>query len=489
VKNRILSISLAIVLALTVGLIACGGEEVPEITEYNLTISSTEGGSVTTPGEGTFTYDEGADVNLVAKADEGYEFVTWTGDVADVADTEDSTTTIMMKNDCSITANFAVKQYSLVIHSTEGGSVTTPGENAYTYDKGEVVNLAAVADEGYQFINWTGDVSTVGDVNAASTSITMNGGYSITANFVGVIRDWYDLAAIINNVDGSYVLMNDLDSASPGYWGVASTTANYGMGWQPIGAPHNPFTGSLDGQGYEIRDVFIDRPNEGGVGLFKYVGVSGVVKDIDMVNITVTGWYAVGSLVGWNDGTVSDSYAAGMVSGYLWVGGLVGSNEWGGHVSNSCSASSVTGNTHVGGLVGVNSGLGIVSNSYSAGRVTGIECVGGLVGSNGDDGAVSNCYSTGTVTGDTHVGGLIGHSYFETGEGTVSDSFWDTQTSGQATSDGGIAKTTAETKSIATFSGAGWNIAAVANPGTRNPACIWNIVDGQTYPLLSWEPV
>jgi hypothetical protein len=71
---------------------------------------------------------------------------------------------------------------------------------------------------------------------------------------------------------------------------------------------------------------------------------------------------------------------------------------------------------------------------------------------------------------------------------TVGNSFWDSQTSGQSNSAGGTGKTTAEMKSIATFSGAGWNMIAVANPGTRNPAYIWNIVDGQTYPFLSWQP-
>jgi hypothetical protein len=105
-KNRIISISLAVVLALSAGLIGCGGEGAPEITEYTLTISSTEGGSVTTPGEGTFTYDEGADVNLVAEAGEGYVFYRWIGDVGTVADVEDATITITMNADYIITASF-----------------------------------------------------------------------------------------------------------------------------------------------------------------------------------------------------------------------------------------------------------------------------------------------------------------------------------------------------------------------------------------------
>lgn len=66
-KNRMILVSLAIILAISVGLIGCGGEEAPEITKYNLTISSTEGSSVTTPGQGTgsFTYDEGEVVRIL----------------------------------------------------------------------------------------------------------------------------------------------------------------------------------------------------------------------------------------------------------------------------------------------------------------------------------------------------------------------------------------------------------------------------------------
>ncbi len=99
--------SLAVVLSLSVGLIGCGGEGVPEITEYNLTISSTEGGSVTTPGEGTFTYDEGTTVDIVAEANEDYHFVNWTGNVGTVTNVEDATTTITVESHYSITANFA----------------------------------------------------------------------------------------------------------------------------------------------------------------------------------------------------------------------------------------------------------------------------------------------------------------------------------------------------------------------------------------------
>jgi len=74
--------------------------------EYDLTISSTEGGSVTTPGESTFAYDTGTLVDLVATPDADYEFIAWTGNVSTIADVNDSTTTITMLDNYDITANF-----------------------------------------------------------------------------------------------------------------------------------------------------------------------------------------------------------------------------------------------------------------------------------------------------------------------------------------------------------------------------------------------
>jgi hypothetical protein len=292
------------------------------------------------------------------------------------------------------------------------------------------------------------------------------------------IRDWYDLDDIRDNLRGYHILMNDLDSTTAGYTELASETANQGKGWQPIETWGHPFKGSFDGQGYEIRDLFINRPDESGVGLFGYVGVGGVIKNVNVVNATVTGGRYVGGLGGENKGTVSNSYSSSNVNGRFGIGGLMGDN-WG-SVSNSYSTGSVTGKWLVGGLVGDN--WGSVSNSYSTGSVTGTEFkVGGLVGFN--FGTVSNSYSTGSVSGsDEYVGGLVGDNY----HGTVSNSFWDTETSGQATLDGGTGKTTAEMKSIATF--LAWDIIAVDNPSIRNPAYIWNIVDDETYPFLSWEP-
>lgn len=74
--------------------------------------------------------------------------------------------------------------YSLMLGSTAGGSVTSLAEGISTHATGEIVSLVAGADEGYEFCEWAGDVSTIANVNSASTTITMNGNYSIIANFL-----------------------------------------------------------------------------------------------------------------------------------------------------------------------------------------------------------------------------------------------------------------------------------------------------------------
>jgi uncharacterized protein YkwD len=155
-------------------------------SQYSLSISSTTGGSVTTPGAGTFTRDAGTVVSLVASPASGYQFVNWTGNVGTIANVNAASTTITMSGAYSITANFQPipsGQYNLTISSTTGGSVTTPGAGTFTRDAGTVVGLVATPATGYHFVNWTGDVGTVANVNAASTTITMNGSYSVTAVF------------------------------------------------------------------------------------------------------------------------------------------------------------------------------------------------------------------------------------------------------------------------------------------------------------------
>jgi preprotein translocase subunit YajC len=192
-----------VAVALVVGMVGCVG------IKYNLITTSTEGGSVTTPGEVTSTYDEGTAVELVAEAEEGYHFVEWTGAVGTIDDVKDATTTIIMDGDYSITAKF-VAVYNINISSTSGGSVNTPGEGNFTYDEGTMVNLVATPLSGYLFINWTGNVDTIANVNFASTTITINDHYSVTANFRQITTEQFNLT--VSSSDGGSVTIPGEDT-------------------------------------------------------------------------------------------------------------------------------------------------------------------------------------------------------------------------------------------------------------------------------------
>jgi len=168
----------------------------------------------------------------------------------------------------------------------------------------------------------------------------------------------------------------------------------------------------------------------------------------------------------WSSCAVSNAaYAEG-------VGGLVGSHS--GLIDRCYAIGDVTAPSAtwaVGGLVGYSSS-GDVRDSYARGAVTGDSYVGGFIGYVYGGNTLDNCYSTGLVTGDptNHTGGFAGGN-----AGTITDCFWDTQTSGQATSDGGTGKTTAQMKNKVTFMDADWDFDT-----------IWNICAGvnSDYPCL-----
>jgi hypothetical protein len=184
-----------ITVALIAGIVGC---EPTLAQQYDLTIASTAGGSVTMPGEGVFSCDICVLVNLVATPSSGYQFVNWTGNVSTIANVNAAITTITLNGDYSITANFEAipaGQYSLAIASSGCGFVNTPGEGIFDYDKGTVVELMANIVGDNAFVEWTGDVSTIADVKDTTTTITMHGNYAITATFYCVTSCYIATAA------------------------------------------------------------------------------------------------------------------------------------------------------------------------------------------------------------------------------------------------------------------------------------------------------
>ena len=359
-----------------------------------------------------------------------------------------------------------------------------------------------------------------------------------------IITDVTELQAMENDLTADYALGNNIDASATSGW-------NGGLGFEPIGKTASKFTGSFDGKGFTINNLFIDRPTLAGVGLFGLTDESGEIKNVGIVDCDITGKGATGALVGQHDvvaGKISNCYSTGTVTGHgLGVGGLLGTCY--GNIEDCYSTCSVTGVgganaiSIIGGLVGGLQFELTITRCYSTGAVTvtsddDIQDVGGFIGSTGNaalkkcyatgdvsvtagartreiggfigsylanaplancyargaitvsavnttwggiggfvgivndvDSIIDDCYSTGSLTvtgGVPDIGGFCGDNF-----GTITNCFWDTITSGQATSDGGTGKTTTEMKTLATFTDAKWNFTSV-----------WSIDAGLSYPVL-----
>ena len=184
----------------------------------------------------------------------------------------------------------------------------------------------------------------------------------------------------------------------------------------------------------------------------------------------------MGGLVGYNVGSITTSYANGIVDGNSHVGGLIGNNY--GDLVACYAGCNVRGISYVGGLAGYSSSYRAdISNCGAVGDVNGNSYVGGLAGST--DGQISNSYSAAVVSGTSYVGGLAGRN-----NGYCTNCFWDIEASGKnngvgaGSSYGITGKTNAEMKILSTFTSADWDIADMN--GIDNDWLM--LADGQDYP-------
>ncbi len=378
-----------------------------------------------------------------------------------------------------------------------GGSGKTAigGADANTYtlvnaDEGKYISFSVIPSDGTD-AGTSGESSLSGPVQAESVSVSFAGGdgsqgdpYQITTA--------EQLQEISNNLTDYFILTQNIDALGTSSW-------NSGAGFEPIGAD-TPFTGNLDGQGYKITSLFINRSSNSNVALFATIGEGGVVDSLGIDQGDITGASNTAGVAGENYGTITNSYYNGSVTGTSQVGGLVGQNggdittsfstgsvtatgsDIGGLVGNhnlktiskSYSTSSVNGGDNAGGLVGFANDN--IQNSFATGAVSGSSQVGGLVG-NLDSGIITNSFSTGTVSGSTNIGGFVG---LKSGFGAAQNSFWDTDESGTTTAVGagstsGITgKTTSQMKTESTYTGASWDFTDV-----------WELVSGVNngYPI------
>ncbi|WNL30743.1 GLUG motif-containing protein [Aliarcobacter cryaerophilus] len=287
--------------------------------------------------------------------------------------------------------------------------------NTSDYHVNAKVNLKA----GQNFITKKGSDGTVTNWTVVTTKETMQ-----------------DMPTY--NEDARFVLGTDLTLSGTNNW-----TAIRG------------FKGQFDGLGHTITGLHIDKASTNFQGLFGEIE-NATIKNIGLVNASVSGKTLVGALVGSAiNSTIHNTYATGgSVTGNSSVGGLVGrnlANNMMASISSSYSTNSVTGNRDVGGLVGTNiadammdPATASITNSYATGSVNGVvvygnnpSSIGGLVGTNIANAmmmdpataSITNSYASNSVTSTgSDVGGLVGKVEENDGISTITSSFYDNQT-------------------------------------------------------------
>jgi hypothetical protein len=262
--------------------------------------------------------------------------------------------------------------------------------------------------------------------------------------------DLLAMTADTGNYDKYFILTADIDLAGESFTKAVIAPDTDNTQWTNFDG--TTFTGFFDGNGKKISHLTITGLDQDYVGLFG-CSYGGQIKNLGLANANIQGRRDVGGLVGENDsGTLTGCYATGSVTGTYDIGGLVGSNYYG-TITSCYATASVTGTyRYIGGLVGyINSGT------------------------------QTSCFATGAVSGPggtSYVGGLVGF-----GGGSDTSCFWDKETSHQYYSWGGIGKTTAEMKTLSTFTDAGWDFSA-----TDGDPADW-IMPANSYPQLAWQSI
>lgn len=407
---------------------------------------------------------------------------------------------------------YATKQGGL-IGSNSNGTVTNSFYDSQTSGKSDNV--------GKGVPKTTAEMKTQSTFTDASWDFpstwtfcsSLNNGYPILTSFTGEITSVvpigagtslspYQIATLANlkwitesstRWTSHYIQTAHINATATANW-------NCGAGWLPIGTAFSTsFTGSYNGNGFTISNITVNRPSSDNIGLFGYTRNASIQK-LALVDSKIAGYSYVGALIGrMSGGSLTNSYSQGnasVTSSWSYTGGLVGYAT--GSITNSYSQGQVTSSSiYVGGVVGATREL-VISKSYSSSTVTGSSSVGGLVGWSTFETNISNTYASGdvksTVTNSSsfsYTGGLVGNvssaipivnSYSVskvtaiglqvgglvgyTAE-TVTNSFYDSETSGRSDTGKGVPKTTAEMKTQSTFTT--WDFTASTGVWNINP--------------------
>jgi len=141
------------------------------VKTYSLTATAVDGSITKNPDKAS--YNHGETVTLQAVPNKDYSFTNWSGNLSGGT----NPVTLVMDANKSVSAGFALKAYSLTVTAV-GGSVTKNPDKA-SYNRGETVTLQAAPNEGYDFTNWSGDLS--GGTNPVT--LVMDADKTVAATF------------------------------------------------------------------------------------------------------------------------------------------------------------------------------------------------------------------------------------------------------------------------------------------------------------------
>ena len=278
----------------------------------------------------------------------------------------------------------------------------------------------------------------------------------------------YELAADLDfDTDGDGSTYTGTGASAVGDSGDAYH--NGGAGWLPIGAPSSNFNSTFKGNGYVISNLFIKRTTGSIVGLFRELASPARVESLGVENAYVSAQWYVGIIAGDNYGTIAASWSGGAVRGQVAVGGLVGSNLR-------------TGPGHTGDIIACYSHASVHASSSSSPFAGGL--AGAIRGYGGQNVRIIASYSTGAVTAGTNNrrAGLTNSS----GAATVTNSYWDSSTSGVASTGLGAAQTTTDLQTVASYTGiyANWDVNVDGVSGNDDP---WDFGGNGEYPALKYD--
>ncbi len=258
------------------------------------------------------------------------------------------------------------------------------------------------------------------------------------------VHDIYGLQAMKCNLNKHFKLNFDIDASTTRKWNWNPNTSTH-EGFDPIGTDFARFTGSLSGESFIVKDLWINRAAIGNnnIGLFGVVGTGGLVHRVGIRNPYVRGFNYVGAMAGRNYGAISRCLTdGGIVVAHLYGGGFVGENS------------------------------GNISDAYSSASIQAIAYPQALfVGNNASGGSIARSYTAGSIL----PGSWAGEAFLGANEGTVQNCYFSTLESGKTLPNHGAEPLNpAEMKDQWSFEE--WDFDTV-----------WSIDDAKSYPHLLWE--